>query len=345
MPSSTARDSAGSVNRDSPFTVTGNPAIRSRERLQVLVGQQRRRHQHRDLLAVLHRLERRPHRDLGLAVADVAADHPVHRDRLLHVGLDLGDGGQLVDGLGEPERVLHLGLPRGVRPERVTRRRPAAWRTAPPVRRRSRGPPGAPWSWCWPSRCRRVGSASASRRRRSATAGPASPSARTACPTRRRAWLDAYSSTRYSRRAPPTVRSVISTNRPMPCWSCTTRSPAVSASGSTTLRRLAASRLPSVAAARLPVRSVSVITTRLAPGQHHAVVQRALEHADDTRLRARRPAPTSLRACRLRRAARRRGARCRCPASRRPPTRRWRRARAASRTSRRRCDCCAARRR
>ena len=46
--------------------------------------------------------------------------------------------------------------------------------------------------------------------------------------------------------------------------------------------------------------------------QHHAVVQRALEHADDARLRARRPAPTSLRACRIRRAARRRGARCRC---------------------------------
>ena len=93
------------------------------ERLQVLVGQQRRRHQHRDLLTVLHRLERRPHRDLGLAVADVAADHPVHRDRLLHIGLDLGDGGQLVDGLGEPERVLHLGLPRGVRAERVAGRR------------------------------------------------------------------------------------------------------------------------------------------------------------------------------------------------------------------------------
>ena len=92
------------------------------ERLQVLIGQQRRRHQHRHLLAVLHGLERRPHRDLGLAVADVAADHPVHRDRLLHVGLDLGDGGQLVDGLGEPERVLHLGLPRGVRAERVARR-------------------------------------------------------------------------------------------------------------------------------------------------------------------------------------------------------------------------------
>ena len=40
----------------------------------------------------------------------------------------------------------------------------------------------------------------------------------------------------------------------------------MSASGSTVLRRLAASRLPSTTVARLPVRSVSVMTTRLAPG-------------------------------------------------------------------------------
>ena len=40
---------------------------------------------------------------------------------------------------------------------------------------------------------------------------------------------------------------------------------AVNASGSTTLRRLAASLLPSVAPARLPVRSVSVMITRLTP--------------------------------------------------------------------------------
>ena len=81
------------------------------EGLHVLVGQQGGGHQHRDLLAVLHSLERRAHRDLGLAVADVAAYHPVHRDGLFHIRLDLADGGQLVDGFGEPEGVLHLGLP------------------------------------------------------------------------------------------------------------------------------------------------------------------------------------------------------------------------------------------
>ncbi len=89
------------------------------ERRQVLGDQQRGRHQHRDLLAVLHRLERRAHRDLGLAVADVAADQPVHRHRPHHVALDLVDGGQLVGGLVEREGVLELALPRGVRAERV----------------------------------------------------------------------------------------------------------------------------------------------------------------------------------------------------------------------------------
>ena len=77
----------------------------------VLGDQQRGRHQHRDLLAVLHRLERGAHRDLGLAVADIARDQPVHRDDLLHVGLDLVDGRQLVGGLGIGERVLEFALP------------------------------------------------------------------------------------------------------------------------------------------------------------------------------------------------------------------------------------------
>ena len=88
----------------------------------MLLHQQRRGHQHGDLLAVLHRLERRAHRDLGLAVADVAADEPVHRDRLLHVRLDLVDAGELVRGLVVGEGVLELALPRRVRAEGVARR-------------------------------------------------------------------------------------------------------------------------------------------------------------------------------------------------------------------------------
>ena len=87
------------------------------ERVEVLLHQERRRHQHGHLGAVLHGLERRPHRDLGLAVADVAADQSVHRDRLLHVRLDLVDGDQLVRRLGVGERVLELALPGRVRTE------------------------------------------------------------------------------------------------------------------------------------------------------------------------------------------------------------------------------------
>jgi hypothetical protein len=55
------------------------------EAAQVLLGEDRGRHEHRHLLAVLHRLERGADRDLGLAVADVAADQPVHRPDRLHV--------------------------------------------------------------------------------------------------------------------------------------------------------------------------------------------------------------------------------------------------------------------
>jgi hypothetical protein len=77
------------VNRDSPRTCHRERRHPVAERLQMLCGSRRRRHQHRYLLAVLHRLERRAHGDLGLAIADVADDHPVHRNRLLHVGLDL----------------------------------------------------------------------------------------------------------------------------------------------------------------------------------------------------------------------------------------------------------------
>ena len=95
------------------------------EGLEVLPHEQGRRHEHRDLLAVLDGLECGAHRDLGLAEADVAREQAVHRDRPLHVGLDLVDRLQLVGRLGERERLLELVLPRGVGAERVALRRHA----------------------------------------------------------------------------------------------------------------------------------------------------------------------------------------------------------------------------
>ena len=80
----------------------------------VLVGQQRRRHEHRDLLLVGDRFEGRAHRDFGLPVADVAADQAVHRPRGLHVGFGRVDGFLLVGRRLVGESLFHLGLPRGV---------------------------------------------------------------------------------------------------------------------------------------------------------------------------------------------------------------------------------------
>ena len=84
------------------------------ERDEVLLGEERRRHEHGDLLAFHHGLEGGPHRDLGLAEPDVAADQPVHRLGQHHVGLDLVDRRDLVAGLLVWEGVLELPLPRRV---------------------------------------------------------------------------------------------------------------------------------------------------------------------------------------------------------------------------------------
>ena len=64
-------------------------------------------------------LERRPHRDLGLAVADVAADQAVHRPLRLHVGLDRLDRLELVGGLAVGEGRLEPHLPLAVGREAV----------------------------------------------------------------------------------------------------------------------------------------------------------------------------------------------------------------------------------
>ena len=89
------------------------------EGLEMLGGQDGRRYEDRNLLAVLDRLEGGPQRDLGLAVPDVADDETIHRPARFHVELDLGHGAELVDRLLVRERRLELALPRGVRREGV----------------------------------------------------------------------------------------------------------------------------------------------------------------------------------------------------------------------------------
>ena len=81
----------------------------------------RRGHQHGDLRSGLDGLEGRPQSDLGLAVADVADDEPVHGRVPLEVGLHVDGRLELVRGLLVGKRRLHLGLPGRV----LTKRSPS----------------------------------------------------------------------------------------------------------------------------------------------------------------------------------------------------------------------------
>ncbi len=89
------------------------------ERAEVLLGQHRGGHQEHHLLGVRGGLERRAQRHLGLAVAHVATDQPVHRPALLHVGAHGLDGVHLVGRLAVGKGALELQLPFGVVRERV----------------------------------------------------------------------------------------------------------------------------------------------------------------------------------------------------------------------------------
>ena len=91
------------------------------ERLHVLEREHRRRREKRDLLAVHDGLERRAHRDFGLAVAHIAAEQTVHGRRRLHVALDVGDGGRLVGREVVRKGVFELLLPVRIRAEGVAR--------------------------------------------------------------------------------------------------------------------------------------------------------------------------------------------------------------------------------
>ena len=94
------------------------------EALQVLLRQQRGRHQHRHLAAGLHGDEGGAHRHLGLAEADVAAHHAVHGLGALHVLEHLAHRLGLIGGLLERKAVgeaLILELA-GIQRRRLMRR-------------------------------------------------------------------------------------------------------------------------------------------------------------------------------------------------------------------------------
>ena len=176
------------TNRLSIFTRHRERREPFAERDEVLFGQERRRHEHRDLLALHHGLEGRADRDLGLAEADVAADQAVHRLGLFHVLLDVVDRDELVAGLLMREGIFELGLPGRVGAERVAgHRHPHRVEPDQLARHVLDGLLDAS-RWRGPSRCPPSGATGARRRR--GTSRPCRPdrSGRRACrPARTRA--------------------------------------------------------------------------------------------------------------------------------------------------------------
>ena len=82
------------------------------KRVEVLQGQHRRRHQHGHLPLIQHGFEGGAQGDLGLAVADIAADQPIHRAGALHVLFDLVDGAHLIGRLLIGEGLFEFPQPR-----------------------------------------------------------------------------------------------------------------------------------------------------------------------------------------------------------------------------------------
>ena len=72
----------------------------------MLLGEQRRRHEQRNLLAAVHSGEGSTQRNLGLAEANVTADNSIHRAVRAQVGEHLVDRSILVVGEFEREATL-----------------------------------------------------------------------------------------------------------------------------------------------------------------------------------------------------------------------------------------------
>ena len=104
----------GGAEAGDHLDVDGEVGEAAFEGFEVLEGEDGGGGEDGDLFGVLHGFEGGAHGDFGFAVADVAAEEAVHGLGGLHVGLDVGDGGELVVGLVEVEGVFELALHVGV---------------------------------------------------------------------------------------------------------------------------------------------------------------------------------------------------------------------------------------
>ena len=86
-PAIVSRSSCGVTEAAELGDVEGELRHPLAEAVEMLLGEDRRRDEDGDLMAVIDRFESRPHGDFRLAEADVAAEQPVHRPRAVHVPL------------------------------------------------------------------------------------------------------------------------------------------------------------------------------------------------------------------------------------------------------------------
>ena len=77
----------------------------------MLLREDRRRHEKRHLLAILHRFKRCANGNLRLAIPHIPADQAVHDAWTLHVALGRLDGKKLVACLLKRKHLLKLLLP------------------------------------------------------------------------------------------------------------------------------------------------------------------------------------------------------------------------------------------
>ena len=134
--STISRCSLAVQNRDSERDFKRKLGHARCEGAAMLLGQHGGRHEHGHLVAGVDRLESGSNRQLRLAEAHVAAQQPVHRLAVLHVGLDVVDGRELVGRFLVRKRGVEFTLPLGVGRKRDARPGIARW----PAARSSRPP-------------------------------------------------------------------------------------------------------------------------------------------------------------------------------------------------------------
>src|SRR5207302_4617086 len=88
------------------------------ESFEVLEGEDGGWREQGDLLVVIDDFEGGAHGHFRFAVADITAEEAIHRLALLHVLLDVGDGGDLIGRFFEFERVFEFALKISVRRKR-----------------------------------------------------------------------------------------------------------------------------------------------------------------------------------------------------------------------------------